>query len=130
MPKSVFILGGARTPMTQYVGALKDVSAIDLGLILQTFDNIFSKASFVVEFMALFTVVTGVIVLAGAVLIGRHQRIRESVLLRSLGSGIDRRAYFLSKTGRRLTARSIQRLVGKQLDLVDEATIVPGGGRL
>jgi len=33
MPKSVFILGGARTPMTQYVGALKDVSAIDLGAV-------------------------------------------------------------------------------------------------
>lgn len=63
-----------------------NVSAIDLGLILQTFDNIFSKASFVVEFMALFTVVTGVIVLAGAVLIGRHQRVRESVLLRTLGA--------------------------------------------
>ena len=31
MPEPVFILGGARTPMTQYVGALKDVSAIDLG---------------------------------------------------------------------------------------------------
>ncbi len=31
MSKSVFIVGGARTPMTQYVGALKDVSAIDLG---------------------------------------------------------------------------------------------------
>ena len=31
MSETVFILGGARTPMTQYVGALKDVSAIDLG---------------------------------------------------------------------------------------------------
>ena len=30
MQPSVFILGGARTPMTQFVGALKDVSAIDL----------------------------------------------------------------------------------------------------
>jgi acetyl-CoA acetyltransferase family protein len=29
----VFILGGARTPMTEYVGALKDVSAIELGAI-------------------------------------------------------------------------------------------------
>ncbi len=27
----VFILGGARTPMTEYTGALKDVSALDLG---------------------------------------------------------------------------------------------------
>ncbi|MDD3179984.1 MAG: hypothetical protein PHQ04_06485 [Opitutaceae bacterium] len=49
-------------------------------------DNLFAKASFVVEFMAMFTVGTGVIVLAVAVLTGRHQRIRESVLLRTLGA--------------------------------------------
>jgi acetyl-CoA acetyltransferase family protein len=30
----VLILGGARTPMTEYVGALKDVSAIELGAIV------------------------------------------------------------------------------------------------
>src|SRR5262245_39095819 len=29
----VFILGGARTPMTEYVGALKDLSACELGTI-------------------------------------------------------------------------------------------------
>ncbi|HQZ38780.1 MAG TPA: acetyl-CoA C-acetyltransferase [Vicinamibacterales bacterium] len=33
MTETVYILGGARTPMTQYVGALKDVSAIDLGAV-------------------------------------------------------------------------------------------------
>src|ERR671918_2844424 len=33
MTKDVFILGGARTPMTQHVGALKDFSAIDLGAV-------------------------------------------------------------------------------------------------
>jgi acetyl-CoA acetyltransferase family protein len=33
MAKQVFILGGARTPMTTHVGALKDFSAIDLGAI-------------------------------------------------------------------------------------------------
>jgi acetyl-CoA acyltransferase 2 len=31
MSKDVFILGGKRTPMGEYVGALKDISAIDLG---------------------------------------------------------------------------------------------------
>src|ERR687886_1595213 len=31
MSREVFILGGKRTPMTEYVGALKDVKAIDLG---------------------------------------------------------------------------------------------------
>lgn len=34
MPKpDVFIVGGARTPMTDYVGALRDLSALDLGAI-------------------------------------------------------------------------------------------------
>jgi len=31
--RDVFILGGARTPMTEYVGALRDVSALELGAI-------------------------------------------------------------------------------------------------
>ena len=31
MSQDVFILGGKRTPMGEYVGALKDISAIDLG---------------------------------------------------------------------------------------------------
>ncbi len=63
-----------------------NVSALDLGVMMQALDSVYSKASFVVEFLALFTVVTGAIVLAGAVLIGRHQRVRESVLLRTLGA--------------------------------------------
>jgi acetyl-CoA acyltransferase 2 len=33
MSNEVFILGGKRTPMGEYVGALKDISAIDLGTI-------------------------------------------------------------------------------------------------
>lgn len=65
---------------------LPSVSAIDLSLILQTFDGIFAKAAFVISFMAGFTVLTGVIVLAGAILSGRFQRIRETVLLRTLGA--------------------------------------------
>ena len=63
-----------------------NISAIDLAVIMQTIDGVYSKASFVVEFLALFTVITGGIVLAGAVLIGRSQRVRESVLLRTLGA--------------------------------------------
>jgi acetyl-CoA acetyltransferase family protein len=33
MAKDIFILGGKRTPMCEYVGALKDVKAIDLGAV-------------------------------------------------------------------------------------------------
>lgn len=62
------------------------VTAIDLALVMETVDNVFTKVAFVIQFMALFTVLTGVIVLAGAVLTGRFQRIRETVLLRTLGA--------------------------------------------
>ena len=68
------------------VKGFPNVSVIDLAVILQAIDTVYSKATFVVQFLALFTVVTGIIVLAGAVLIGRHQRVRESVLLRTLGA--------------------------------------------
>ena len=33
MSREVFILGGKRTPIGEYVGALQDISAIDLGAI-------------------------------------------------------------------------------------------------
>ena len=68
------------------VARFPNVSAIDLTLIINTLDDILSKISFVIRFMALFSVVTGLIVLAGAVVTGRFQRIRESVLLRTLGA--------------------------------------------
>jgi putative ABC transport system permease protein len=63
-----------------------NVTAIDLALVVETLDGIFSKVAFAIQFMALFTVATGLIVLAGALLTGRHQRIRETVLLRTLGA--------------------------------------------
>lgn len=63
-----------------------NVSTIDLRLILQTLDSILGKISFVVRFMAMFTVLTGLLVLAGALLTGRYQRIQESILLRTLGA--------------------------------------------
>jgi len=68
------------------VAGFPNVTAIDLALIMQTVDGIFSKVAFVIQFMAAFTVVTGIIVLVGAVLTGRYQRLREAVLLRTLGA--------------------------------------------
>jgi len=63
-----------------------NVSIIDLSLVLQTVDTIVNKISFVIRFMALFTVCTGLTVLAAAILTGRYQRVREAVLLRTLGA--------------------------------------------
>jgi len=49
-------------------------------------NRIINKISFVVRFMALFTVATGLLVVVSALLSGRYQRIQESVLLRTLGA--------------------------------------------
>ena len=68
------------------VSEFPNVTAIDLALVMQTVDGIFTKVAFAVKFMAAFTVLTGIIVLAGAVMTGRFQRIRETVLLRTLGA--------------------------------------------
>ncbi|TGE10586.1 FtsX-like permease family protein [Hymenobacter fodinae] len=68
------------------VAGFPNVSAIDLGLILQTLDDILSKISFVIRFMALFSIATGVVVLISSVVISRYQRVQESVLLRTLGA--------------------------------------------
>lgn len=63
-----------------------NISIVDLRLILQTVDSIVGKISFVIRFMAMFTVLTGLLVLAGALLTGRYQRVQESILLRTLGA--------------------------------------------
>ena len=68
------------------VRAYPNVSAIDVGLVLEVFDDLFAKVSLVVRFMAAFVVATGVVVLVGAVLTARFQRVHESVLLRTLGA--------------------------------------------
>jgi putative ABC transport system permease protein len=68
------------------VEKLPNVSAIDLALIMGTIDMILMKVAFVVRFIALFSIFTGLVVLVGAVSTGRYQRIQESVLLRTLGA--------------------------------------------
>ncbi|ARS37735.1 ABC transporter permease [Pontibacter actiniarum] len=63
-----------------------NVSAIDLGLILETLDDILGKISFVIRFMALFSISTGLLVLIGSINNSKYQRVQESVLLRTLGA--------------------------------------------
>lgn len=64
-----------------------NVSSIDLRSILSTIDDILGKITWVVQFMALFTILAGLMVMAGTIITSRYQRIRESVLLRTLGAG-------------------------------------------
>lgn len=63
-----------------------NVSIVDLELILKTVDDVLGKVSFVIQFMAFFSIFTGFIVLLGSIMLSKYQRLRESVLLRTLGA--------------------------------------------
>ncbi|WP_262246564.1 ABC transporter permease [Parapedobacter soli] len=63
-----------------------NVSIIDLGLILSVLDTILDKIGFVIRFMGGFSILTGFVVLIASVMISKYQRIKESVLLRTMGA--------------------------------------------
>ena len=62
------------------------VSIIDLRQILTVIEDILSKIAWVINFMAFFSILTGIIVLIGSVRTSKYQRIKENVLLRTLGA--------------------------------------------
>ncbi len=70
----------------ELVFGFPNVSLIDLRLILSTVDELFSKVGLVVRFLAFFSIVTGLVVLAGAVMNSKFARIKENVLLRTIGA--------------------------------------------
>jgi len=70
----------------QVVQHYPNISVIDLGLVLQVLDELLGQISFVIRFMASFSMVTGWIVLVSAVRSSKNQRLREIVLLRTIGA--------------------------------------------
>jgi len=68
------------------VAKFPNVSALDLSSVIQTVDSILSKVALVIRIMSLFTVGTGLVVLGSTIWSGRYQRLKESVLLRTLGA--------------------------------------------
>lgn len=70
----------------QLVMQYPNVSLIDLRLILSTVNQLFDKLGLVVRFLALFSIITGLVVLAGAVINSKFVRIKENVLLRTVGA--------------------------------------------
>jgi len=63
-----------------------NISIIDLELILKTLDDLLGKISFVIEFMALFSLLIGIMVLLSTIILSKFQRLQEAVLLRTLGA--------------------------------------------
>jgi putative ABC transport system permease protein len=80
---------GARNVATvqrDVVRLFPNVSSIDLSLITETIGKIVGKVSTAVRFMALFTLLMSIPVLFSAVTATRRERMRESVLLKTLGA--------------------------------------------
>ncbi|NBP71179.1 MAG: FtsX-like permease family protein, partial [Cytophagia bacterium] len=70
----------------QLVMSYANVSLIDLRLILTTVQELFNKLGLVIRFLALFSIVTGLVVLAGAIINSKFIRVKENVLLRTVGA--------------------------------------------
>jgi len=68
------------------VKSFPNISILDLRQIYSIIEDILSKISWIINFMAFFSILTGIIVLIGSVRNSKYQRIKESVLLRTLGA--------------------------------------------
>ncbi len=91
-PKSFVTLTRVGDPTTRaelqrdMVLRYPNISAIDLTLLQQTLDTLLGSVALAIRFMALFSIASGGIVLFGAIATSRFQRLRESVLLKTLGA--------------------------------------------
>jgi putative ABC transport system permease protein len=91
-PKQFVLLsrvgGGAEAARVQraIVDRYPNVSSIDLSLIRRTIDDIVRKVTVAIRFLAVFSLGMGVPVLFSAVAATRRERVREGVLLKTLGA--------------------------------------------
>ena len=67
------------------VGVFPNIMALDLTIIIETVESVLGKINLIIQFMGFFCILTGLIVVIGAIANGRFQRIREAALLRTLG---------------------------------------------
>lgn len=63
-----------------------NVTSLDLSIVQNAIQGIVDRVAFAIRFMAAFSLLTGAVVLIGAVSTNRFQRIREAVLLKTLGA--------------------------------------------
>lgn len=77
---------GSAALQQDLVASFPNVTIIDLRQVFSLVEEILDQVSWVINFMAFFSILTGIIVLIGSVRTSKYQRIKESVLLRTLGA--------------------------------------------
>jgi putative ABC transport system permease protein len=91
-PQTFVVLARAADPIVRaelqrdVVLAYSNVSALDLTIVQETLDGVISKVTLAIRFMALFSIGSGLVILIGALAASRLQRVREAVLLKTLGA--------------------------------------------
>lgn len=91
-PKQYILLAEVKDPTAvarlqrSVVNVFPNVSSIDLTAIRRTVDRIVARVSLAIRFMALFSLAVAVPVLFSAVSATRRARVREGVLLKTLGA--------------------------------------------
>jgi putative ABC transport system permease protein len=68
------------------VAQFPNITVLDIRQLIDVATGIFDKISWVIRFMAFLSILTGFIILLGAVRNSKFQRMRENVLLRTLGA--------------------------------------------
>ena len=66
----------------QYPG----ITSIDVGQVLVRIQELLDKISAVIHFVAVFAIISGIIILASSVVSTRHQRMKEAILFKTLGA--------------------------------------------
>lgn len=68
------------------VDKFPNVAVIDLNSILSVLEEILGRIGFVIQFIGAFSILTGIVVLISSVRISKYHRIKENVLLRTIGA--------------------------------------------
>jgi putative ABC transport system permease protein len=83
---SVYLTPAQRPALTDLVKRFPTVSVFDVDAILQQIRDIMDRASLAVQYVFLFTLAAGIVVLLAAVQATRDERRYESAMLRTLGA--------------------------------------------
>ena len=68
------------------VARLPNVAVIDMAAIFQAIQEIVDRIGIVIQFMAVFSIAVGVVILLGTISTTKFERIREAVLFKTLGA--------------------------------------------
>ncbi|TDS17627.1 ABC transporter permease [Sphingobacterium paludis] len=77
------------------VRTFPNVSIVDLHSLIAVLNELLDKIGFVIAFIGSFSIFTGIVVLLSSLLISKFQRLKENVLLRTLGATKKQIGYIL-----------------------------------